>query len=153
MTTVFDVATYILEQSGLMTTWKLQKLVYYCQAWSLVWDGDQMFNEEIEAWINGPVCPDLYKKHRGEFRIDTLPMGDADVLTSCQKETVDVVLRDYGDRSPQWLSDLTHMEDPWKKARRGVPKGERGNSIISKESMSEYYESLCEEECNWLSEF
>lgn len=153
MTTVFDIAAYILEKSGPMTTWKLQKLVYYCQAWSLVWDGDEMFGEEIEAWANGPVCRPLYEKHKGRFRIDKLPTGNAGVLTKDQRETVDVVLRDYGGRSPQWLSDLTHMEDPWKKARRGIPRGERGNSTISKESMAEYYESLCEEDDAWLGEF
>ena len=37
---VFDVAAYILEKIGSMTTMKLQKLVYYSQAWSLVWDGE-----------------------------------------------------------------------------------------------------------------
>jgi uncharacterized phage-associated protein len=36
MTSVFDVAQYILRRKGQMTTWKLQKLVYYSQAWSLV---------------------------------------------------------------------------------------------------------------------
>lgn len=149
---VFDVATYILEKSGPMTTWKLQKLVYYCQAWSLVWDGDQIFDEEIEAWANGPVCRKLYEQHKGQFRVNNLPIGNASVLTEDQKETVDVVLRDYGDRSPKWLSDLTHMEDPWRKARKGIPRGERGESVISKESMAEYYESLDEENAARLSE-
>ncbi len=151
-TSVFDVAAYILKKSGPMTTWKLQKLVYYCQAWSLVWDGDQMFDDEIEAWANGPVCRKLYEKHKGQFRIGKLPIGDASVLMENQRETVDAVLRDYGNRSPKWLSDLTHMEDPWKKARRGIPRSERGESVISKESMAEYYESLHEEDGAWLSE-
>lgn len=48
----------------------------------------------------------------------------------------------YGDRSPQWLSDLTHMGMPWQTARRGVPDGERGNAVIAKESLAEYYGSL-----------
>ena len=37
MLTVFDVASYILKKSGKMTTMKLQKLIYYSQAWALVW--------------------------------------------------------------------------------------------------------------------
>jgi len=52
------------------------------------------------------------------------------------------VLAFYGDRSPQWLSDLTHMGMPWQTARRGVPDGERGNAVIAKESLAEYYGSL-----------
>ena len=34
MASVFDAAAYILEKKGEMTTLKLQKLVYYAQAWS-----------------------------------------------------------------------------------------------------------------------
>ena len=59
MASVFDVAAYILERQGPMTTWKLQKLVYYSQAWSLVWDDDVLFPEEIEACANGPVVREL----------------------------------------------------------------------------------------------
>jgi uncharacterized phage-associated protein len=67
MADVFDVAEYILQKQGSMTAWKLQKLVYYSQAWALVWDQKPLFPERIEAWANGPVSPDLYQKHRGQF--------------------------------------------------------------------------------------
>ena len=142
MADVFDVASYILEKQGQMTTWKLQKLVYYCQAWSLVWDDDEMFPEEVEAWANGPVVRELYEIHRGKYRVGRLPAGNSDALDDRQRSTVNAVLKFYGDKSPQWLSDLTHMEDPWKLARRGMPDGIRGDSVVSKESLSEYYGSL-----------
>jgi uncharacterized phage-associated protein len=35
MASVLDVAQYILNRQGMMTTMKLQKLVYYVMAWSL----------------------------------------------------------------------------------------------------------------------
>jgi len=139
---VFDVAAYILRKMGSMTTWKLQKLVYYCQSWSLVWDDDVLFPEEIQAWANGPVIPALYAEHRGEYRVSTLSKGDPSTLNHIQRETVDAVLDFYGDKSPQWLSDLTHMEDPWKKARVGVPEGKRGDTRITEELLAEYYGSL-----------
>ena len=139
---VLDVAAYILKKWGPMTTWKLQKLVYYSQAWSLVWDDDALFPEEIRAWANGPVVRELYAKHRGFYRVSTIRGGDAGALTPNQRETVDVVLASYGDKSPQWLSDLTHMEDPWKKAREGMPDTQRGDKIIPKEDLAEYYGSL-----------
>ena len=142
MVSVFDVAAYILGERGAMTTWKLQKLVYYSQAWSLVWDDDALFPEEIEAWANGPVVRELYDAHRREYRVSDLGKGDPDALTPDQRETVDAVLEFYGDRSPQWLSDLTHMEDPWCSARKGVPEGERGDSIIPKQDLAEYYGAL-----------
>ena len=142
MANVLDVAAAVLKRQGPMTTWKLQKLVYYCQAWSLVWDDDVMFPEEIEAWANGPVVRELYEAHRGKYRLSCLRKGRPDVLTDEQQETVDAVLGFYGDKSPQWLSDLTHMELPWQLARRGIPVGERGNTVIPKESLAEYYGSL-----------
>ena len=142
MANVLDVAAYVLHQHGPMTTWKLQKLVYYCQAWSLVWDEDVIFPEEIEAWANGPVVRELYNAHKGRYRVSRIRHGDPDVLIDDQRETADIVLSFYGDKSSQWLSDLTHMEDPWREARRGVPDGVRGNNVIPKEHLAEFYGSL-----------
>jgi len=142
MANVFDVAAYILQKKGRMTTWKLQKLVYYSQAWSLVWDEEPLFPEAIEAWANGPVVRELYEEHRGMFEIASLDKGDFQNLTDTQKESVDAILDFYGDKSSQWLSDLTHAEDPWNNARIGLPPSARSEKIISHESMSEYYLSL-----------
>ncbi len=139
---VFDVANYILAQRGVTTAMKLQKLVYYSQAWSLVWDGKALFPERIEAWANGPVVPDLYNAHRGQFEVSPFSRGNPEKLDGVQIETVKAVLDYYGDRSSQWLSDLTHMEDPWKKAREGLSPGERGTNEISPASMEEYYSSI-----------
>jgi uncharacterized phage-associated protein len=137
MTTVLDAAAYILKRHGPMTTMKLQKLVYYSQAWSIVWDDDELFPEEIQAWKNGPVVRELYESHKGRFRVETIPGGDDDALSEDQENTVDEVLSFYGEKSAQWLSDLTHLEDPWKEAWH---KG--ANSIITKEALAEYYSSI-----------
>ena len=142
ISTVHDVAAYILKQQGRMSAMKLQKLVYYSQAWSLVWDDRPMFRERIEAWASGPVAPDLYEIHRGRFDITTWPKGNPDALDATAKETVDIVLKHYGSHNAQWLSDLTHREDPWKNARRGLSAGDRGNKEITKETLMEYYSSL-----------
>ncbi len=139
---VFDVAAYILEKKRAMTTWKLQKLVYYSQAWSLVWDDRHLFDDSIEAWANGPVVRRLFDDHRGQFSISSIPLGNSNNLTNDEKETITSVLAYYGDRSSQYLSDLTHMEDPWKLARKGISASRRSNKIISLESMAEYYGSL-----------
>ncbi|MCY4170351.1 MAG: DUF4065 domain-containing protein [Bacteroidetes bacterium] len=144
MISVFDVAAYILQKRQTISTWKLQKLLYYCQAWSLVWDEKPLFGEEIQAWINGPVCPAIYHKFQGQYQIDHIDCGDSRMLDENQKDSIDIVLSSYGDKSPQWLSDLTHKEMPWQKAREGLLPNVRGNSVISLESMAEYYESLTE---------
>lgn len=144
MASVFDVAAYILRQQGSMTAMKLQKLVYYSQAWSLVWDGRRMFPEEIQAWVNGPVVYELFKAHQGKFEVGAsdFPDGDPANLDGDAQNTIDVVLEFYGGKSPQWLSDLTHMERPWLEAREGLSDEARSGSPISLEVMQEYYESL-----------
>ena len=142
MANVFDVAKYILEKQGPMTTMKLQKLVYYSQAWSVVWDEKPMFAERIEAWASGPVVRELYDKHKGVFQISSLEQGNTDNLKLEEKETIDVVLQAYGDRPAQWLSDLTHMEKPWNEAREGIPIGQNCENEIIPASLAEYYGSL-----------
>ncbi len=142
MATVHDVAVYILKKAGPMTAMKLQKLVYYSQAWSLVWDEMPLFKAPVEAWANGPVVPALYRLHRGEFKVSAWPKGDPSRLTVEEHATVDAVLDHYGPKSSQWLSELTHKEQPWMEARGGLAPGERGNSVISHAAMAEYYGSL-----------
>lgn len=139
MTSVRDIAQYILSITGKITTWKLQKLVYYSQAWHLVWDEEPLFDEEIKAWANGPVCPSFYQVHKGNFFISTVRGADANRLSDSQLETIDVVVDHYGKYSGQQLSDLTHSEPPWQQARKDIPPRVRGNSIITLESMAEYY--------------
>ncbi len=142
MATVHDVAAYILQKQGELTAMKLQKLVYYSQAWSLVWDEEPLFAERLEAWANGPVVPDLYREHKGLFKVRSWSKGDPNALNSQQRETVDAVLGYYGDRTSQWLSDLTHQEAPWLGARKGLGPGDRGSQEISHAAMAEYYGSL-----------
>ncbi|WP_126421791.1 Panacea domain-containing protein [Asticcacaulis excentricus] len=149
MANVFDVAKYVLRLAAEkgepeMTTWKLQKLVYYSQAWSLVWDDQPIFEEQIQAWANGPVCPDLYQRHKGQFKItaNSLDAGDHRALTKAERETVEAVVRRYGKKTAHYLSELTHQEAPWKRARKGVKDGERSEKPISHADMAEYYGGL-----------
>ncbi|MDE0638377.1 MAG: DUF4065 domain-containing protein [Candidatus Poribacteria bacterium] len=129
-----------------MTTMKLQKLVYYSQAWSLVWDEKPLFEENIEAWANGPVVRELFDYHRGMYEISEIPIGNPRLLDQTQRDTVDAVLEYYGNRPAQWLIDLSHMEDPWIHARKGLPPLERGNRVIPLDALANYYSSLPVEE-------
>lgn len=143
MANVFDVAKYILEQKGPMSTMKLQKLCYYAQAWSLVWDDKPLFDEEFEAWANGPVCKELFFKTKGKYSVSAADeTGGIGNLTDNEKDTINQVLKHYGDHNAQWLSQLTHMEDPWNEARIGIPVGTGCSRIITKESMAIYYGGL-----------
>src|SRR5262245_22818397 len=139
MVSAHDVAAYILRRKGEMTAMKLQKLVYYAQAWSLVWDEEPLFKERVEAWVNGPVVPELYREHRGMFRVSSWPKGDPENLTAQQRQTVDAVLSYYGDKPSQWLSDLTHREAPWIEARNGLAPAAPGTRLTSHAAIAEHY--------------
>ncbi|MBL8173922.1 MAG: DUF4065 domain-containing protein [Bryobacterales bacterium] len=58
---------------------ELQKLVYYSEAWSLVWEALPLFRARIEAWANGSVVPQLYRLHRGTQMIQ-VAHGNASAL-------------------------------------------------------------------------
>ena len=141
----FDVACNILQHyKSPISTMKLHKLLYYCQAWHLVWEEKPLFKEKIEAWANGPVIREIFNFHRGMYEISlrSFPIGNSDLLSKAQSESVDSVLDFYGDKSAQWLIDQTHSELPWRNARKGLLPNERGDVEITIDDMLEYYSSL-----------
>ena len=143
MVSVFDVAKYILQKKGRMSTWKLQKLCYYAQAWHYTWTEHRLIKENFQAWRNGPVCPELFQSHKGRFMIEfedlKLFNGNPDNLDEDEKESVDKVLEGYGNDEPYYLRQLTHAENPWKDARHGLPEEAEGHEVITLESMGEFY--------------
>ncbi|WP_230118796.1 type II toxin-antitoxin system antitoxin SocA domain-containing protein [Arthrobacter sp. Bi83] len=136
-------AAYILKKKSSMSAMKLQKLVYYSQAWHLVWEERPLFSERIEAWANGPVSPDLYAKHRRQFMVsDWSQWGNSDNLDAGEKASIDNVLGFYGERPAHELSELTHREDPWRNARGDLPAGANCRTEISHVDIHEYYDGL-----------
>lgn len=144
MVSVFDVAKYILEERGRMSTWKLQKLCYYAQAWHFTWTEHRLIKERFEAWRNGPVCPELFQLHKGQFWISSedIPQGNPSKMDEDERDSVDVVLKDYGDFAPYSLMEMTHSEKPWQEARGDLPPDQNCDVEITPESMGRYYGSL-----------
>ena len=144
MATVFDVAQYILGKTGRISTMKLQKLCYYAQAWALAWTEKPLFSEPFQAWVNGPVCPDLFQLHRGKFLVTSgdFSKGNTAALTPDQEDTIDRVLDHYGSWEPYELREQTHSEKPWKDARQGLADDEQSDREITQSSMGEYYGNL-----------
>jgi len=141
MATIFDVAKYILKNLEETTNGKLHKLCYYSQAWTLAWGEPALFDEDFQAWSGGPVCPELYSENEDRFTLkyDDLQIGDETVLSEDEIENIDIVLEDYGDIEPYYLFERSINEDPWKIARNGLHYEAPSETIITKESMKEYY--------------
>ncbi|MDR1438884.1 MAG: DUF4065 domain-containing protein [Clostridiales bacterium] len=141
---IFDCARRIALRNGRMTALKLQKLAYYCQAWSLAWDDAPLFEEDFQAWANGPVCPELFQRHKGAYWVDGGFLGDLREYPygRAQDETIKAVLDYYGGMEPYDLSELTHKERPWRETRSGVAPGDPCDRVIPKSLMQEYYGGL-----------
>ncbi len=131
MTTVDNVAACIKRDTG-ASGMRLQKLCYYTQAWATVWLGRPLYTERIEAWRHGPVTPHLWQREQ-------LDVGDVSALGRDDTDVIGRVLSVYGDKSAEWLSRLTHREDPWRKARGVLPPEAPSKTEITTSSMLAYY--------------
>lgn len=143
---VFNVAQYILTKCPNISAGKMHRLVYYSQVWSLIWDDEQLFKEDImlrnigPISLNhiGPIIDSLYDVHKGCFKItastfDKL-VNDIDHLTENQKDTIDKVIEFYGDYSIQLLNDITRKEIS--EFRNNY------SSILTLDMICDYYSSL-----------
>lgn len=141
MTDVVDVGQYIYNKLGWIDSWRLQKLTYYVEAWSLAWDGHSAFENDFEAWPDGPVSRKLYRenKYGAGMMGSTIPGANADALSDRTRAVIDAVLSRYGAMSKGELIDQTHAEDPWIEARGGLPPEAPSNTRLSERSMRRYY--------------
>lgn len=146
-----DVANWFLaaidrDAGDSVTHLKLQKLVYYAQAWTLVLLEEELFAEDFQAWVHGPVLPSLYHAF-SKYGWQALP-EPMDALFEF-KEDVRQVLIDvyetYGGLHAKRLEELTHQEPPWRNARVGLSPEQNSNRIIRKEDMAAYYTTLLED--------
>jgi len=151
--TCHDVANFFLacgnEFGDPMTNLRLQKLVYYAQAWYLANYGKPLFTEDFEAWVHGPVIPELYQKYK---RYGPNPIYSNVSLSDIEKrfdEDTKNFLREiaevYLSFTTYNLERMTHFEDPWTMVRKGFPADASCNNIISKDSMRMYYAKRLEE--------
>jgi uncharacterized phage-associated protein len=140
MAHVFDVARYILERQGPVTTLKLQKLVYYVQAWAIA-NGSPLFNDAIKAWAQGPVVPALFHAHKGRRSVTVDDMGARAPasLTEQQRAHIDSVLAYYGNLPPAYLSKLTHFESPWRETRAEGEKSGQDSPPIPVTALRAFY--------------
>lgn len=124
-----------------LTNKKLQKLLYYAQAWTLALKNAPLFKEPVEAWIHGPAIPAIYRRYK-KYGFGPIPEKGSDKIPSEHKQMLDEIWMIYGKYDAEYLELLTHSEEPWIRARHGLDVDESSNVLISHESMQEFYASL-----------
>ena len=150
--TASDIANWFLaaidrDAGDAITHLKLQKLVYYAQAWSLALPtrGQPLFDEEVQAWAHGPVAESVLQQHRGSSW-EALPAPDAlPDFAPDDAEHLAEILAVFGEYSAKQLERMTHSEDPWLEARGDLPPEARSNNVIPKDHMAEFYRNLYEQ--------
>lgn len=127
-----------------ITPLKLQKLIYYVQAWSLGINDKTIFDEDIVAWEYGPVVNDIYQLFKAYHRehIPKVETFDAYGFSDEELQLLFLVKKVYGKYDAFYLKDLTHNEEPWKNARNGCKSGEQASPKISVGSMRAYYQKI-----------
>ena len=150
MVKVQDIADYFIwlanYTGSFISNLKLQKLVYYAQAWYLAIHDKPLFDEDFEAWIHGPVIPELYKEYCGFKWKPILKEVEEPKFTEEVKQFLDEVADVYFGLDAYELEQMTRSEAPWIEARGYLPTDASCNEIISKESMREYFKPRVEEE-------
>lgn len=148
--TIHDACDYIIskmtEGDESLNVIKLQKLVYYAQAWHLAFEGRPLFEGRFQAWVHGPVSRELYDRFKDTKTLYS-PVGYGDVrpgfslndLDSAERSHIDAVLEVYGQFSGSQLEDMTHREEPWVRARGGRRPTQRCDELLDEELMRSYY--------------
>lgn len=147
-----EVADYVITQAksedknSSLTNLKLQKILYYIQAWSYGIYQRPFYNdhEEFQAWIHGPVNRTIYNRFEPTkylySEIDLSDLRNAPINIDDEgKEFIDFILENYMKFSGSELESMTHKEMPWKLARKGLSPTERCENIITPESMMAFY--------------
>jgi uncharacterized phage-associated protein len=148
-----DACDYIivkLKTGGLsLSVLKLQKLLYYVQAWSLALRHRRLFEGRFQAWVHGPVSREIYDRFLATKSLysdvnadDVRPDFDLDALDPEERTHIDTVLDVYAKFHGSQLEDLTHNEEPWIEARKGYRPSERCENEINESTMERFYAQI-----------
>lgn len=134
------------EHGDYISQLKLQKMVYYADAWFLVNNKVPLIEEDFEAWVHGPVVRSLYHRFK-EYRWNPIleDVDFPDIDSELEEHLVDIY-DVFGTFSGYELEQMTHDEQPWIEARGTCEPDEACETTISKDTMREFYTKVAEEE-------
>lgn len=138
-----DLSNYFIERASEidendLTNLKLQKLLYFAQGEYLAQTGNQLFEDNIEAWALGPVVREVYDQYKvcGTFPVTAFDVKVANVSIDPEtREFLNAIWDSYGKFSAAYLVNETHKkESPWSKHFE-----KDANNIIPLDDLSEYF--------------
>lgn len=145
---MLKVIACIFDELKEVTPLMLQKLLYFIQGLSLALSDKPIFKEDCQAWVHGPVYPDVYNLFR-DFKYNPIDDARFAIFDGCEerlskeeRDVVDLVINSFGEYSAKVLEKITHHDDSWRKARNGYDDDVLSNVIISKDSIAKYYKDI-----------
>jgi uncharacterized phage-associated protein len=150
---VNDVCDYIILMrcSGeeMLNLPKLQKLLYYVQAWNLAFTEETLFDGKFQAWIHGPVNREIFDRFAGQKTLYS-PVDVSDITPGFNPDTalsaddrlhIDNVLEVYAKFGGSELEAQAHVEEPWIRARGDCTPTSRCEAVLDERFMGEYYKA------------
>jgi uncharacterized phage-associated protein len=144
---VNDIANKIIlntdtEKGDIISNLKLQKLLYYMQGYHLAFFDDVLFKENLEAWMYGPVVPEVYHRFKEKKAVGIVLDPNEYKEIELKPEVEDMfqqVLQEYGKFNAIKLMEMTHNESPWKEAFEKIDKK------IDTQAMKVFFKGLIDE--------
>lgn len=119
-----------------ITNLKLQKILYFAQAYFLAKLDRPLFSDSISAWKYGPVVESVYHEYKSNINNPIILTKDESNISDIDKRELDKVWSIFGGLSANKLVDITHNHQPWK------DHYDSDNETISNEELKEYYKNL-----------
>lgn len=149
MINVHDLVDYIIikldDLSISLNHLKLQKLLYYTQAWFLAFNEKPLLEEKFESWSHGPILTDIYNRFKSRGMYDPIIRGDVindEVENYLHKDITDhinSVIETYASFSSTQLETLIRRELPYQETRIGIKNDKNSNQVISENTMKDFY--------------
>ncbi|AKM09022.1 Panacea domain-containing protein [Croceicoccus naphthovorans] len=141
-----SIADYLIaecrERGENLTNLKLQKLLYYADAWSLALSDEPLFAEDFKAWVHGPVLLSQYHRFKDNKWRPIVVDIDRPKIDENLAVFLDEIVDVFGCESAVALELMTHRELPWLEARGDLAPSEPSTASISKETTRLFYRSM-----------
>jgi len=135
-----QVVDFCNAHGDLITNLRLQKLLYYIQAWFLALHNEPLFSDPIVASASGPIQETVFSEYQycGIGPI-VRPSRGRQVPKKLAGHIQDV-MEAYGHLSTFDLERVSKSEEPWRSARQNLDLGDAARPVIPMEVMKRFYE-------------
>ena len=127
-----------------ITSFALQKMLYYIQGFCYAFNNEFIFSDDCEAWANGPVYKKIWAKFKYDFDCIETDKFDESQLPIEERLVIDSVIKYFGCYSGDTLKDFTHTEEPWINTRVELPINASSDNIIDKKLIADYFMEIKE---------